>query len=187
MPEFTVHSRESAPAGSKPIWQEVEEAWGMVPNVFKVMAESPTLFKACWELEKIFATESGFSRIEQEVITMSANVENDCRYCMAAHTTGARMEKLPGDVIGALRDGTPIADPKLEALRRFAVIMVRMRGWPTEEEVAAFLAAGYSKAQVLEVILGVGLKALTNYTNHVAHTPLDPEYEDQRWEPPKAA
>jgi uncharacterized peroxidase-related enzyme len=187
MSEFTVHSRETAPEKSKPIFDEIEKTWGMVPNVLKVMAESPALMKGCWALEMIFGTESGFARIEQEVITMSTNVENDCRYCVAAHTTAARMEKLPGDVIGALRDGTPIADPKLEALRRFAVTMVRMRGWPTEEEVTAFLAAGYTKAQALEVVLGVGLKVLTNYTNHIAHTPLDPEYEDERWEPPKAA
>ncbi|MCZ6722271.1 MAG: carboxymuconolactone decarboxylase family protein [Alphaproteobacteria bacterium] len=187
MPEFTVHNRETAPEKSKPTFDEIEKTWGMVPNVFKVMAESPALMKGCWALETIFGTQSGFARIEQEVITMSANVENDCRYCMAAHTMAARMEKLPGDVIGALRGGTPIADLKLEALRRFATTMVRTRGWPTEEEVTAFLAAGYTKAQALEVILGAGLKLLTNYTNHIAHTPLDKEYEGDRWEPPKAA
>lgn len=186
MTEFTLHTTETAPEGSAATYAEIEKTWGMVPNVFKVMAESPVLMEGCWALEKLFAKGS-FSRVEQEVVTMSVNVENDCRYCMAAHSVAARIDKVPEDVVTALRDGVPMGDSKLEALRRFSSAVVRTRGWPSEEDLKAFLASGYTKAQILEVVLGVGVKVLTNYTNHIAETPLDSAYEHAKWEGPKAA
>lgn len=187
MTKFTIHTMETAPEPSRRPLREIKDTFGSIPNVFGVMAESPALLEGCWALEKIFGEKTSFSRVEQEVVVMSANVENDCRYCVAAHSVAALADKVPGDVIEALREGDPFDDAKLEALRRFASAVVRTRGWPSEEEVKAFLSAGYSKAQLLEVILGVGVKVLTNYTNHIAETPLDAAYEKAKWPGVKAA
>ena len=100
---------------------------------------------------------------------------------MAAHTTISQMAKVPADVIEALRNNTPIADPKLEALRTFAAIINEARGWPSEAQVEAFLAAGYTRQTVLEVILGTSLKVMSNYTNHVAETKVDDAFAPNTW------
>ena len=92
------------------------------------------------------------------------------------------MAKVPADVIDALRNNTPIADPKLEALRSFAAVINETRGWPSESQVAAFLDAGYTSQNVLEVILGTSLKVMSNYTNHVAETEVDAAFAPNAWE-----
>ena len=85
----------------------------------------------------------------------------------------------------ALRDGSPLADPKLEALRAFASAVVQELGWVSEEEVDGFLAAGFEREQVLDVVVGVAYKTLSNYTNHLAGTPLDSAFAAFAWEPPE--
>ena len=91
------------------------------------------------------------------------------------------MQKVPADVVQAIRTGQPIADGKLEALRRFTAAVAATRGRPPEADTAAFLAAGYAPAHILEVILGVGMKTLSNYTNHLAGTPLDEAFAPVAW------
>ena len=80
---------------------------------------------------------------------------------------------MPDDIINAIRNDQPIVDSKLQALRVFAMTVVEKRGWVAELDVITFLAAGYTKAQILEVVLGITFKTLSNYTNHMADTPLD--------------
>lgn len=92
------------------------------------------------------------------------------------------MQKDPAHVTNALRDGRPIEDPRLQALSQFTVAVVRGRGH-VDEEVKAFLAAGYQPPQVLEVLVGVMLKTLSNYTNHIAGTPLDDVFAARAWAP----
>jgi alkylhydroperoxidase family enzyme len=114
-------------------------------------------------------------------VTISASIENGCTYCVAGHTTIGQMRKVDGAVLDALRDSTRLPDPKLEALRDFTLAVVRERGWVSEQGQQAFLDAGYSSAQALEVVLGVTMKTLSNYTNHLAETPLDPAFEANAW------
>ena len=99
------------------------------------------------------------------------------------YTAGWRW--VPTDVIAAIRNDQPIADPKLEALRVFATAMVDKRGWLADGDVSAFLEAGYSKAQILDVVLAVSLKTLSNYANHITETPLDAAFASQAWQPAK--
>ena len=103
---------------------------------------------------------------------------------MAAHTMLSQIGGVPADVIEALRNNTPIVDAKLEALRQFAIVINESRGWPTDAQIEAFLAAGYTRQTVLEVILGTALKTLSNYTNHVAETDLDPAFSNLAWTDP---
>jgi alkylhydroperoxidase family enzyme len=93
------------------------------------------------------------------------------------------MQKVPTDVVEAIREDRPISDSRLEALRVFTTTVVEKQGWLADEDVAAFLAAGFTKAQILEVILGVSFKTLSNYTNHIADTPLDPAFQAAAWAP----
>ena len=117
---------------------------------------------------------------------MTNNRLNGCTYCMAAHTTISQMQKVPADVITALRNGTEIADPKLQALHVFSARINEARGYADQADVDAFLAAGYTEANILDVILGTGLKTLSNYTNHISETPVDAPFQPNAWEAPQA-
>jgi uncharacterized peroxidase-related enzyme len=180
MSEFPVHDPKSAPGPSRPILEEAEKSLGFVPNLYGMLAESPALLKGYTTLSSIF--EGGtLSPTERQVVLLSTSYQNGCDYCMAAHTAIAGMQKVPESVVSALREGRPIEDPKLRALQSFTHRLVERRGWVPEGEVKGFLDAGYSTEHVLEVVLGVGLKTLSNYANHLAKTPLDSQFEPHRW------
>mgnify|MGYP002785947432 FL=1 len=116
------------------------------------------------------------------LLTVSA--VNGCDYCVAAHTVIAGMQQVPAPVVAAIRDDAPLDDPKLETLRRFTAAVVTSRGWPDAADLESFTAAGYGAQQALEVVLGVGMKTLSNYTNHIAGTPLDDAFRPAAWTRP---
>jgi len=180
MSSFPHHTLESAPAAAKPILESAKRALGFVPNLYAGMAEAPAILEGYTTLSGIF-DKSDLIATERQIILMTNNRLNGCVYCMAAHTTISQGAGVPDDVIESLREGTPIADAKLEALRRFAEVINETRGWPTDADLDAFFAAGYTHQSVLEVILGTSLKVLSNYTNHVAQTPLDKAFEPNAW------
>ena len=183
MTDFTIHTQETAPAESQPLLENAQKAYGMIPGLFGVLAEAPQALEAYQTLGSLFAKTS-HRTVEQHVVWLTINFENDCDYCVPAHSGLAKMDGVPDDIIEALRNGTPIADPKLERLRTFTVQVVQKRGWVTDEDVEAFVDAGYTRQQILEVILGMSHKVLSNYTNHVAKTPVDAVFKKFAWKKP---
>jgi uncharacterized peroxidase-related enzyme len=179
MSKFTIHTTETA-GDSKGMLESVQKGYGFIPNLTAVMAESPAMLEGYRTLAGIF-DKSKLSEAERQIILMTNNRLNGCEYCMAAHTTISQMKRVPEDVIASLRENRPIADAKLEALRVFAEKVNLTRGWPTEADIETFLAAGYTKETILEVILGTSLKVLSNYTNHVAETPVDDAFAKNAW------
>lgn len=93
-----------------------------------------------------------------------------------------KMSKVPADVLEALRAGTAISDPKLAALSEFTRIVVEQRGNPTPNQLRCFSDAGYTERQVLEIILAIAVKTISNYCNHVFHTEVDPVFNKYKWE-----
>ena len=180
MTSFPVHSVTSAPEITRPILEQARKSLGFVPNLYGMLAESPALLKGYTTLSAIFDATS-LTPTERQVVLLTANFENGCGYCMAAHTVIARMQGVDDQVISALRQGIAIPDVKLEALREFTRQVVRQRGWVDESTVRRFLEAGYARTHVLDVVLGVGLKTLSNYSNHIAGTPLDTAFESAAW------
>jgi AhpD family alkylhydroperoxidase len=158
----------------------------MIPNLFAKMAEAPALLEGYWSLARIFEN-SSLGPVEQQVVLIATSRVNQCRYCVGVHSAVADMQQVPAEITDALREGRPLPDARLEALRRFTERVVEARGWAPESELEAFLAAGYTSAQVLEVVLGVGLKTLSNYTNHLAGTELDPAFAGRAWTPSPAS
>jgi AhpD family alkylhydroperoxidase len=189
MNTFESYTVDNAPADSKSSLDDAKRVFGFVPNFQSYMAESPELlagYSALWDL---FA-KSTLTPHEQQVVYLTANFENECHYCMAGHSALAKMIKMDPAVIAALRDGAPLPDTKLEALHRFATLVVRERGFVAQAEVDAFVAAGYTRRNVLEVILGVATKVMsnyTNYTNHIVHTPYDAFMKGNEWTTPQSA
>jgi len=190
MTTFDVHTRETAGTKSAELLARAEQSYGFIPNLLGVLAESPATLKAYLAIGKIF-DESSFTQAEREVIMLTASRVQDCRYCVAAHSAVAGMQKVPADVIEAIRNDLPIANKKLEALRAFTVSIIENRGWIFDEETGAFLEAGYNtfleagynKAQILELILGISFKTISNYANHFANTPLDDAFARRAWAP----
>ena len=182
MTTFDIHSKETAPEKSVASLERAEKAFGFVPNLAAVMAESPAVIEAYLTLGQIF-DKSSFSRTERQVVILAVSRHNECHYCVAAHSTVAEMQKVPADVIEAIRTDRPIRDPKLETLRAFTTTVVDKRGWVSAEAIEAFLSQGYTKAQAFEVILGVSYKTLSNYVNHIADTPLDEPFAAKAWTP----
>jgi alkylhydroperoxidase family enzyme len=186
MSNFQTYTIDNAPAASKAGLEDTKRAFGFVPNLQAHMAESPALlagYSALWDL----FSKSTLTPHEQQVVYLTSNFENNCHYCMAGHSTLAKMIRMDAGVIAALRAGTPLPDAKLEALHRFTTLVVRERGFVADADVDAFLAAGYTRQNVLEVILGVATKVLSNYTNHIVHTELDSFMAGNEWTRPVAA
>jgi alkylhydroperoxidase family enzyme len=184
--EFTIYTIETAPEASKEALLHAKETFGLIPNLEGILAQAPAALKGGMALWDLFETTS-FTPIEQQVIYLTANYEHDCRYCMAAHSGLAKMIGMAPEDIEALRSGQPLADPKLQALRLFTQRMIEARGWVDDREIEEFLATGYTKQQVLEVILGIAVKIIHNYTNHIAKTPLDKTFQPYVWSKPVVA
>ncbi|ALI54288.1 carboxymuconolactone decarboxylase family protein [Celeribacter marinus] len=181
MTDFTIHTIESAPDESKAGLETSFKAVGRVPGLHGVMAEAPALLAAYHFAHAQFLATS-FDAEEKTVVWQSVNVEQDCHYCVPAHTGIAKMMKVDDAITEALRNETPLPTAKLEALRTFTVSVVRNRGFVDETETQAFLDAGYTQRHILEVILGVSQKVMSNYTNHFAQTPVDQVFEKFAWQ-----
>ena len=129
-----------------------------------------------------FRKDSGFISAEQEVVFLTISRGNGCHYCMAAHSIIAdQISKVPPPVTDAIREGHPIPDSKLAALSGFTDTLLATRGLPSKAEVQAFLSAGYQERHVLEIILAIAVKTLSNYSNHLFHTPLDEMFAKREW------
>lgn len=185
MPKFPLKTADEAPE-AKPFFDGAEDALGFVPNLFRVMADSPPLLEAYTTLNGLLektALEPG----EVQTVLLATSVENGCDYCVAAHTAVGKQAGLDDETVTAIRDGRPVADEKIEAVRSLVTDLVRERGWLDEERIERFLAAGFERRHVLDVVVGVGMKTLSNYTNHLAGTPLDEPLEAHAWERTAAA
>lgn len=181
MGKFTLHNLESSPAVSRPAMEAVAKKFGFVPNLIRELAGAPVALMAYVTLSGLL-DETSFTPVERQIILATASAENGCEYCVAAHTAGLKMAAFADDQIDAIREQRRLADRRLEALRVFTAEVVNKRGRIDDADLDAFLHAGYTKEQALEVLVGIAMKTLSNYTNHIAHTPLDKELQAFAWE-----
>lgn len=181
MTDFPLHDEDSAPEESQPLLQKSQEAFGMIPSLHAVMAEAPGLLEGYQVLHELFQNTS-FDKDEITVVWQSINVEHACHYCVPAHTGIAKSMGVDDEITDALRNETPLPNDRLEALRDFTLSVVRDRGNVDEAAVKTFLEAGFTKRQVLEVVLGVSQKVMSNYVNHIAETPVDKPFEKFEWQ-----
>jgi AhpD family alkylhydroperoxidase len=178
---FPSHDLDTAPEASKPLLEQSQKAFGRLPGLHKVLAESPQAYEGYQVLHKLFI-ETDFDAEELTVVWQAINVENECHYCVPAHTGIAKMMKVSDEISDALRNETALPTPKLEALRTFTVQMFRQRGNVSDDQMKAFFDAGYGHRAVLDVILGMAQKTISNYVNHVAQTPVDDVFKPLAWE-----
>jgi len=177
----------TASAKGAPLLESAQKKLGFVPNMYGAMVNSPGLLETYQLGYERFRSDSGFTPAEQEVVFLTISFENGCDYCMAAHSVIAdAFSKVPKPVTDAIRAGKAIPDAKLAALAGFTQHLIQTRGRPTAEAARAFIAAGYTEHQILEVILAIAVKTLSNYSNHVFGTPVDNMFKGRLWTPPAA-
>lgn len=179
---LTPKTIETADILSRQTLEATKKGVGMIPNMYTGMANNPALLDAYSHAYKTFRENAGFTSQEQEIIFLSIAYENNCEYCMSAHSFVAdRMSKVPTEVTDAIRNNTQIEDLKYRALSQFSSVMTAKRGNPSEEDIDAFLNAGYTPNHILGVITGIGVKTLSNYFNHVFDTPIDNAFKGRVW------
>lgn len=174
---FVPQTVESAPEKSKPILQNVNKAFGFIPNLMATFANNPSVLDGYLALDGVFEKGS-FTPVERQLILLAASVENNCNYCTAAHSTIAKgfLHARP-ETVSAIRSSAPIADTKTDALVNLTREIVRERGFVKQATIEAFLSAGYRKEQIMELLLGIALKTISNYLDHISPTPLDQAFE----------
>lgn len=182
MSNLNIHNESTAPVAARAALETVKTAYGMIPNMLGVLAENPAALEGYLSLSRIFDT-AGFTPLERQVVLLTVSIENACHFCVAAHSAASAAAKLDAIVIEALRNNQPLRDARLEGLRMFTRRMVRQRGFVSDADVMIFLRWGWDKSAIFGVILGVALKTISNYTNHVAETPLNPAYKPFAWAP----
>ncbi|MGK0500587.1 MAG: putative peroxidase-related enzyme [Oceanicoccus sp.] len=173
---FTLHTTDTAVAVASAELEQSKKAFGFIPNLHAVLAEAPNVLKAYKDLHALFQN-SSFNNEELTVVWQAINVENECHYCVPAHTGIAHMMNVDSAIIDALSNNTELPSAKLQALKDTTLALLRNRGHLNASELEAFNAAGYGNQQLLEIILGIAQKTISNYSNHLANTPVDVPFQ----------
>ncbi len=181
---FTIHNKTTAPAASLPVMEATEKAFGFLPNLYGVFAESPAALNTYAAVNEALQ-HCALSPVEQQVVALTVSAENNCEYCVGAHSAIAGMVQMPTETLQQLRLQQTLSDASYEALRQFTIAVLEHRGWVPEPKQQAFLAAGYRQQHMLDTLSIIALKTLSNYTNHLVHTPLDEQFAELAWEKPQ--
>ena len=153
---------------------EARTKMGFVPNMYRTMANSPGYLSTYMHGYQAFRLGSGFTPQEQEIVFLVLSRLNHCDYCVAAHSMLAdKIQKLDAGALEAVRAGSDVPDGKLAALAVFTARIFDARGLITAADAAEFLAAGFSQKHIMEVVLAISVKVLSNYSNHIFHTEID--------------
>ena len=165
-------SIDAAPQAAQPLLEGVNKMLGSVPNLFRLTANSPAALEGYLGLNGALS-KGALDPQTRERIALAVAQLNGCDYCLSAHTyLGKNLAKLDDAEIAANRNGTS-TDQKADAAVRFAVALVKNRGQVSEGDVSAAKLAGYSEAELVEIVAHVALNTLTNYLNEAFDTPID--------------
>ncbi|GLS18245.1 hypothetical protein GCM10007874_12610 [Labrys miyagiensis] len=181
---FEYFTQDTAPQESRQQIQESIAAFGFFPKLHQILAAAPATYEAYNRAFTLFQRHTSLTPLEQQVVMMTANFENRCHYCTAGHSMLMKMAAMPAEHIEALREGHPLSDPKLEALRVFTRQLIGTRGHVGDEKLQVFLQAGYNQRQALEILTGLAAKLISNFTNALAHTELDEPIKALAWAHP---
>jgi uncharacterized peroxidase-related enzyme len=171
MARLPVITLETADENTQKLFEGIASKFGMVPNIFKGMANSPVALKAYLKLDEMIAAGS-FSPVEQDIVRMTVSQYNGCSYCVAAHTGGLLAKKVSREEILQIRRGEP-SNPKYAALITFTLKVMDTKGFVSKSDLAAFKNAGFSDVHAAEITVIIAQKTLSNHFNHINDTDLD--------------
>lgn len=181
MATFPLHTPDTAPEAAGETLRSVFASLGFLPNLYAHLAEAPAVLDAYLALSRQFDRTS-LTAAQRQVVLLAASVENGCEFCVAAHSMLASGPAgVQAGVVDALRRRSTLPDARLDALATFTRLVVRERGGVAGEATDALLDAGFTRQQALEVVLGVAMKTLSNYANHLTGTKTNEEFAGFAW------
>jgi alkylhydroperoxidase family enzyme len=182
MSDFPVHTIDTAPEAARPAMQQLQSAFGMIPNLIGTMANSPVLLES---LVGLFGRVHGgsFTEAQVQVVLLTDAVTNGSAWAVAFHSTLALKEGIAPADVDAIRAGRLPSEPKAAALSGLAKTLIETRGHLDRAAIDRFLAAGFTQAHLLEVIAAVAASTITNYTASIAQPPLEPAFQAHAWQP----
>jgi alkylhydroperoxidase family enzyme len=181
MQKFKIDTIESAPEKSKPSLQVLKQNIGLIPNLSAMIAESPTLMNSF--LGAFVNFHGGtIGAGERQVLLLTNAVTNSSAWAVAFHSTMAINEGVDADSVGAIRSGELPKDQKLAALSQLTRALIEKRGHLDEVSLGQFMSAGFSQAQIFEVIAGLAVSVMANYAGNIGNPPLEDAFKKQRWE-----
>lgn len=183
MQTYRIHTLDSAPEKSRPALHGLLQAVGAIPNLAATMAESPTLISG---FVGAFGNFHGgtFDGAQKQTLLLTNAVTNDCSWAVAFHSTMALREGVDAADVRAIRERRLPGDLALAALSRFTRALIEKRGQVSAGEIAELTAAGFTAAQVLEVIAGLAVSVMANYAGNITRPELEAAFQSQAWGAP---
>jgi len=178
---YPTHTLATAPENSKPALEQLQKAFGVIPNIAGAIANSPKLINS---LVGVFQQvhSSSFTEQEIQIVLLTDAVVNSCTYAVAFHTALATQQGVGSEEISAVRERRAPKDKRFAALSTLAKTLIEKRGHANEKELEAFIAAGFTREQVLEVIAIVAASTITNYAGTIADPHLDDAFQQYVWQ-----
>ena len=170
MRKYQVPTKDEVSENNQQIFAQLENNIGFVPNLYAYYTKSETALADYLTLQN---RKSGLSKKEREVVNLVVSQYNECEYCLSAHTVIAGMNGFTPDQILSIRSGRAPFDEKLNALARFTLEAVKTRGQVSEEIKESFFAAGYDEGQMVDMIINVGDKIISNYVHNLTKFEID--------------
>ena len=180
MPTYQIHTIASAPEKSKPVLEQLQQAFGFIPNLVAAISNSPKLLTGLAGLfQQVHSP--GLIEAENQIVLLTNAVTNSCTYAVALHTALALKEGVSSEETTAIRDRRMPGNPRFAALSTLARTLIEKRGHLSEQELDAFIAVGFTKEQILEVITVVAASTITNYAGTIANPPLEDQFQQFAW------
>jgi len=170
MTQFNVPTRNEVTADNQAIFDQLEKGLGFVPNLYAYFAKNKTALGDYLALQN---RKSTLRAKEREVINLVVSQANGCRYCQSAHTVLGGMNGFSEDQILEIRKGTASFDAKFDALAKFTLLVTENKGQLSDEAKDAFFAAGYSEINMIDVVMIIGDKIISNYIHNLAEFAID--------------
>lgn len=171
MPRISPVDPSLASDEQRPLFDSIEKKMGRLPNVLKTLGHSPAALDAYIKLSAV-QDASSFSAKERELLALAISAENDCQYCVSAHSAIASQMRVSPEAAAQAMSGQA-EDPKLQAAITLAKALTANRGWVDDDALASVKSAGLSDQSIMDVVLAVTVNTLTNYANHLADTEVD--------------
>ena len=177
---YEIYDMNTASEAAKPVLEDVQSHYQFIPNALGAMVESPEAVKSYLKLDEL-VSQNSLTDEQRHVVFLTISREFECSYCVAAHTAFAQMGQVDGDIIKHLREGNVLDDPGLEVLQNFVSRLVQTNCQLSEKEVADFLAHGYSRRNILDIITMVANKLIAVFANRIMGTDLDEALQPAMW------
>jgi AhpD family alkylhydroperoxidase len=180
MPNYPIHTIASAPEGSKSALEQLHQAFGVIPNIVATIANSPKLINSLVGLfQQVHSP--GLTEPENQIVLLTDAVANACTYAVAFHTALALQQGISSEETTAIRERRLPADARFAALSKLAKTLIEKRGHLSDQELDSFIAAGFTKEQVLEVVAIVAASTITNYAGSIANPALEDAFRQYAW------